>query len=528
MKLGLWNRSTLQLRPIRRALVWLGAACTFPTVLVASIATFEGYVLRKDRVYESAISTARNLAAELDRELRGIDQGLRVLTTSPELQNGDLGAFHRRLKDALELQNVDSYVLTDPHGNELVNTNAPITSIPMRSALPIEALAQARSGAGVVTNLFNTALGGEQTIAVGVPVLTMGKANYALLAEVRPQRISHVLRRQAMPEGWIAAALDSDALIVGRTREEIRYVGQHAVESLAEAIAASHEGTLRSKTKEGISVLTAFSHSRDGRWAVAVGAPISSLQADLWRSMIWVLGVGIGIILAGLWAAYRLALQISGSITSLVDPALALGRGQSVAVPRTSYAETAQLGASLQRAGNLLSHAQQLAYFDPLTALCNRVLFSELASHALATAARTGRPVSVLALDLDNFKAVNDTYGHWKGDEILKIAAQRMRGALRESDVLARYGGDEFMLLLEPADIEAAEVVAQKLIAALRAPYPGVDIAVSASIGIAAFPSAGRTLEDLVKQADRALYDAKAAGRDQYATALSDRAARDT
>ncbi|WP_191575924.1 sensor domain-containing diguanylate cyclase [Achromobacter insolitus] len=524
----LWNRSTRKLPSVRRALIWLGAACTFPTVLVASIATIEGYVLRKDRVYESALGTARNLVAELDRELRGVDQGLRVLTTSPELHNGNLGAFQRRLRDALALQNVDAYVLTDSHGNELVNTKAPLTSRPIRSALPSQVLEQARSEAGVVTNLFNTGLTGEQTIAVGVPITSPGKANYALLAEMRPQRISHVLRRQAMPEGWVAAALDSDALIVGRTREEIRYVGQHAVESLSEAISTSREGTLRSKTKEGTAVLTAFSHSRDGRWAVAVGAPMSSLQADLWRSMSWVLGVGIGIILAGLWAAYRLALQIGGSITSLVDPALALGRGQSVAVPRTAYAETAQLGASLLHAGELLTHAQKLAYFDPLTALCNRVLFSELASHALVTATRTGRPVSLLALDLDNFKAVNDTYGHSKGDDVLKIAAQRMRATLRESDVLARYGGDEFLLLLEPADSKAAEIVAKKLVAALRAPYPGVDIAVSVSIGIAAFPSAGQALEDLMKQADRALYDAKAAGRDQYVTALSDRSSSRT
>ena len=93
----------------------------------------------------------------------------------------------------------------------------------------------------------------------------------------------------------------------------------------------------------------------------------------------------------------------------------------------------------------MLSDTQRLAYHDPLTSLCNRVLFTELASHALAAAARTSRSVAILAIDLDRFKIVNDTYGHGTGDQIPKIAAERMTGALRSSDVLSRFGGDEFV-----------------------------------------------------------------------------------
>lgn len=186
--------------------------------------------------------------------------------------------------------------------------------------------------------------------------------------------------------------------------------------------------------------------------------------------MIWVLAVSLAIIAMGIWAAYRLALRIRTSITALIEPAIALGRGDTLPVPPTRYRETALLGSALQHAGQMLSDTQRLAYHDPLTSLCNRVLFTELASHALAAAARTSRSVAILAIDLDRFKIVNDTYGHGTGDQILKIAAERMTGALRSSDVLSRFGGDEFVVLLDAGGQEAAEQVARNLNAALAAP----------------------------------------------------------
>ncbi|WZB71901.1 hypothetical protein WJ968_09320 [Achromobacter xylosoxidans] len=179
-----------------------------------------------------------------------------------------------------------------------------------------------------------------------------------------------------MPDGWVAAALDDDGLIVGRTREEMRYVGQHAVPSLAAAAAREREGTLRSETKEGIPVLTAFSRSSDGRWTVAVGAPLSALTADLWRSLIWGACAGLAIIAAGIWAAYRLATRIEHAVAALVPPAIALGRGEAIDVPESRYSETAMLGRSLLHASRMLSQARRQAYHDPLTSLSNRLLFA--------------------------------------------------------------------------------------------------------------------------------------------------------
>ena len=118
----------------------------------------------------------------------------------------------------------------------------------------------------------------------------------------------------------------------------------------------------------------------------------------------------------------------------------------------------------------------------------------------------------MLAIDLDEFKAVNDQQGHAAGDTVLRIAAERITGTVRASDVPARMGGDEFSVLLTDADRDDAVQTAERLVAALSQPYPDIKIAVSASVGIAVY-QAEENRVDLLDAADRALYQAKGAGK---------------
>ncbi|WP_459694636.1 GGDEF domain-containing protein, partial [Achromobacter xylosoxidans] len=115
----------------------------------------------------------------------------------------------------------------------------------------------------------------------------------------------------------------------------------------------------------------------------------------------------------------------------------------------------------------MLAHAQHLAHYDPLTGLCNRVLFGELVLRELAVAQRSGESFAILAIDLDGFKAVNDRHGHAAGDTVLKEAADRMARAIRVSDVAARQGGDEFAVLLLGAGGDDATGVAEALVESL-------------------------------------------------------------
>ena len=182
--------------------------------------------------------------------------------------------------------------------------------------------------------------------------------------------------------------------------------------------------------------------------------------------------------------------------------------------------ENGQLEQSLAELSRLKEQLRHQAYHDPLTGLPNRVSFAETASLRIGTTGSDAvRPV-VLLLDLDDFKAVNDTLGHAAGDELLVMVCDRIRGCLREGDVAARLGGDEFAILIddEPA-LERAMAIAQRLVTILGSSFPvrGQEVVVGVSIGIVMSTGPEQTVDDLLSNADVAMYTAKEQGRRQYA-----------
>ena len=156
---------------------------------------------------------------------------------------------------------------------------------------------------------------------------------------------------------------------------------------------------------------------------------------------------------------------------------------------------------------------ERLAFYDPLTGLPNRTLFMDRLQHELAAAERRGQQLSLMFLDLDRFKEINDTLGHEVGDRVLQEVAHRYRQALRADETLARLSGDEFVIVAADAGATASRV-AERIGAALSDPIliNGQHFSVSTSIGIAVFPEDGRSAEDLLKHADIAMYRAKASG----------------
>jgi len=152
-----------------------------------------------------------------------------------------------------------------------------------------------------------------------------------------------------------------------------------------------------------------------------------------------------------------------------------------------------------------------LSYYDELTGLANRRLFKERFEQTIALSHRSAQSMALLFLDLDRFKTVNDSLGHAVGDEVLRETAERLKRQLRDSDISARMGGDEFTLILPDTDAEAAENVAKKVIGSLLAPYIYNDqqFTLGTSVGIAIYPQDGEDADTLLQQADAAMYVAK-------------------
>jgi diguanylate cyclase (GGDEF)-like protein len=224
---------------------------------------------------------------------------------------------------------------------------------------------------------------------------------------------------------------------------------------------------------------------------------------------------------AGLIAVYAFPLRTSGARLGALDlyresPGLldeaSMKAAQTLADVAAAYLLNAQARSDLRESSDL---SRDNALHDPLTGLPNRTLLIERLEHAVLRARRSGKLAAVLFADLDEFKQVNDLYGHGAGDELLVAVSNRLSRVMRSGDTLARLAGDEFIILCEDIDGPTpAEVIAERIGAALSVPFivGGQEVTITASVGIAYSGPGDQLVEDLLQEADAAMYQAKRSG----------------
>lgn len=526
----------------------LFAVVLLPGVVVGFVLSYAVYKNERTTLEQGSFQTARALLQAIDSDIATVQSLALALSRSELLRTGDLDAFHQRAKQVIELSGVGyNGVVSNLQGQQLINT-----AVPYGSPLPAHGNSQhfqvaLRSDRTVLSNLYKGAVLQRQLISIDVPVVFNGQPLYVFSVGLLTDHFNKLVREQSLPAGWIATVFDATDVVVGRNISPEASVGKSATPDLREQIALRGQGIMASRSLEGKPTFIAFAKSTVTGWSIVVGMTQDVLYKDLYDLQLLVAAAVAAMLLASLALLWLFSSHIRRSLRALGSATEAtVQQGAPALAPTNSgIREIDQLASKFNAMQQANSQMEQriraMAFHDPLTGLANRRLLVDHLEQAIARNRRSGEYSALAFFDLDNFKPLNDTYGHGVGDDLLEEVANRLRSGVREADTAARFGGDEFVVLIDrlghdPALArETAAGIAEKLRLELAEPYllqpdpqsgaPSVQHCCSASIGVAVFSSMVLDADLILGLADSAMYEAKMGGRNRVVVKTEDQAA---
>lgn len=362
-----------------------------------------------------------------------------------------------------------------------------------------------------------------------------GSFGGVVATDVSLAALSDFLRRLPLPPGGVAFVVEPNGAVVATSHgEHLRVRGE-----LTERIVLGNGGdsvleqpylgvrealsgtnldaprTVRLEQHGGDDWEAGFARVRDGAgldWGVVVAVPRSALLGDVpsiaKRSLLAAVVASLVIVVLGLWVVRRLSREVD----ELSDAARRIGDGDlQFSVPTQSVRDLSLLADSF-------NHMLERLRTDRLTGLANREVARQRLTRRLQNRRRAdGELSAVLFIDLDRFKSINDRFGHQAGDEVLREMGRRLRGAVRDTDLVARWAGDEFLVVLDGVGARGdAELVRTKLELTMREAVSlgnGTTETLGGTIGIAVFPGDGATVDDLIAAADADMYERKKSAR---------------
>jgi signal transduction histidine kinase len=481
---------------IQRQLVRLVAACVLPAALAAALLIVDSYQRERTRIEERTLETARALTQAVDRELVRGQAALEVLARSSALAGGDIAGFYREAQEVLDLLPGDIIVLSDASGQQLINTQLPFGDPLPHRARQEELRSVFETGRPAISDLFIGALG-RPLISLDVPVRRANQVIFGLALGFYPDRLGSILTEQKLPAGWVAAIFDSGGSIAARTHEADRYVGHKGSPALVQRMAQVAEGSVEAPTLEGVSVTGVFSRSEVWNWSVAIGIPSAELTGYLWTRIAWIIGGALVLMFSGIALAQAIGSRISRSVLGLIPPAMALGLGERVVIPRLPLAEADEVGHALQRVSEVLRDREEVLAMvshdlrNPLATMLMNASITKRKAEKLPG----GEPIRELADEL------LETGGRMSGmvDDLLAVA------------VFTSHGRS----LLKIAPIAVASYL-DKAVAAVRPLFEREGIALEVET-IGPFPELNadpdRILRVFVNLLDNALKFTKRPGR---------------
>jgi diguanylate cyclase (GGDEF)-like protein len=479
-------------------------------------------------IAQQELSVLGGAAAYLEGDLQNKQQVLRTLAEEA-LERG-LGAGgvqhlldnHPGLRD--DFYNVTAY---NPEGDLIANQNNPHAArINVSQRAYYRDTLAAREG--VISAPFRSALSGKPVIAITQPLIdARGEIVAVLVAGIDLSRPGFGARMASLRQGQQGYMFitTGDGYLVLHPRQELLLTRPDPEqEAMFGAVQAGREGWRDDVADNGVASLVAWRRLHHVDWVVGVVYPLQSAFAPMSSVRLRSLAAAtVFTALAGVFG-WLLVKRLLAPLSELRRNVEAIDSG-TADIKAFDTGNRDEFGILSQALFQLATHRQEAerdlqrqVTTDTLTGLHNRRMFEEFLPLALARAGRTQNRLALAYLDIDKFKAVNDTHGHAAGDAVLVEFGRRLREAVRTTDTVARLAGDEFVIVFEHLG-EAGELhrLGAKILAAMEAPFSvaGRTLAVTASVGIAV-AAQDTTPADLMVLADNALYSVKAAGRNGY------------
>jgi diguanylate cyclase (GGDEF)-like protein len=501
-------------------------------LVVAGGVLFSGLQLRQQRLAElrsDTVQLARIAELDMVRILEGAHQLLATLAKLPQDHGWDARACSVIVATASSDFEYDHITAVDRNGVRQCSSST--LSIRNGTLIPDRDLFdRIVATAGFSMGSYGVGLtSGSEVLRVGYPVVDdSGAVIGAVYAGINLTWLNTAIDQWRLGQNAVIYITDRKGIQIAR-HPDSRGVGQSIPDNLRPFLSNTDAGAAEVREAGGFFNLYGYVPVRagpSGGLAVFVGRDQQQIVSDINRS-IWlnVAVVLIGLLLSGIFALIYVRQFLARPFQNLLTVAArwrsgdwSVRAGAASGIPEFDRLALAFDAMAVEVSSRELK-ISWLARYDILTGLANRGVFAEALQHEIARAHRDGTSFAVLYLDLDHFKDVNDTLGHPIGDQLLQSVAERLRSSVRETDTVARFGGDEFALiatdLREPAD---AATLAVKVLAAMSEPVSiqNIEVRSGASVGIAVYGPESATTEALLSHADIALYRAKSEGRGTY------------
>lgn len=505
---------------LRRLILWM---CLFFVLLALANSLFASYQVQRETLLQNTLSVnqvyAQKLAEITDSYIRQSRQALKATATEIETGANDLEAFQDELERTAHITpRFNSLFYCDASGHVLAATpvSDKLKGTKLVSRPSLEALAARKP----LISEPALAPSGRWLILMSQPVYGEGGEYSGFVGGTmylhQPNALQTILGEHFYNNSSYTFVVDRHGLVIyhpDKSRVGTPYQNNPAVQA---ALHGDHGAMLVTDSKD-VKMLAGYASISAAGWAVIVQRPAEAATAGL-RSLLWrTLYYSLPIILLSLLGIWWLAELIARPLRELAEVASHIDNRASF--NRIRYIKGWYFEAALVRKALLTgfsavtTHMRRLhreTETDPLTNLVNRRGLES----ALADLKQDDGPLAVVMFDIDHFKSVNDTHGHAKGDDALKAVASITRETARETDLVARLGGEEFVVLLPDTSLDAAITFAERLRQNIERMIIAETDRITISLGIAHYPLHTDDMDAVLHLADMALYAAKKAGRD--------------